>query len=48
MEQITKTGVLDATLILRQYSRDVMSRLISIKINKPKLTQKQLALLLGS
>ena len=47
LEQISKTGNLDANLILRQYKLDLMSRFMEMKSNNPKLTQKQIAKGLG-
>ena len=41
LEQISKTGNLDANLILRQYKLDLMSRFMEMKSNNPKLTQKE-------
>ena len=42
LEQISKTGNLDANLILRQYKLDIMARFMETKSNNPKLTQKQI------
>ena len=47
LEQISKTGNLDANLILRQYKLDIMARFMETKSNNPKLTQKQIAKSLG-
>ena len=43
LEQISETGNLDATLILRQYKLDLMSRFMALKYNNPKLRQDQIA-----
>ena len=47
LEQISKTGNLDANLILRQYKLDIMAKFMETKSNNPKLTQKQIAKSLG-
>ena len=47
LKQISKTGNLDANLILRQYKLDIMARFMETKSNNPKLTQKQIAKSLG-
>ena len=47
LEQISKTGNLDANLILRQYKLDIMARFMEMKSNNPKLTQKQICKELG-
>ena len=47
LEQISKTGNLDANLILRQYKLDLMSRFMEMKSNNPKFTQKQISKELG-
>ena len=47
LEQISKTGNLDANLLLRQYKLELMSRFVEIKSITPKLTQKQIAKELG-
>ena len=41
LEQMSKTGNLDADLILIQYIIDLLSRFKEIKSINPKLTQKQ-------
>ena len=45
--QISITGNLDATLILRQYKLDLLSRFMEIESHKPNLTQKDIAQQLG-
>ena len=47
LEQISKTGELNANLILRQYKLDLMARFMEKKSNNPKLTQKEIAKELG-
>ena len=42
-EQVSKTGNLDASLIVRQHKVDIMSGFMEIESNNPKLTQKQAA-----
>ena len=42
-EQRSKTGNLDAKLLLRQYKLDVMSGFIDLKPINPKLRQDQLS-----
>ena len=42
-EQISKTGNLDANLILRQNKLDLMSRFMELKSINPKLGQDQIA-----
>ena len=46
-KQTSKTGNLDANLILRQYKPDLTSRFVAIKSFKPKLAQKEIAKELG-
>ena len=47
LEQISKTGNLNADLILRQYKLDLMCRFMEMKSNNPKFTQKQISRELG-
>ena len=47
LEQLSKTGCLVANLILRQYNLDLLLRIIHIKSDNPKLTEKQTANELG-
>ena len=47
MSEISKTGSLDSSLILRQYKLDLTARLIEIKTMNPKLTQNEIAKQLG-
>ena len=43
----SKTGNLDANLILRQHELDLMARFMEIKSTTPKLTQNEIAKELG-
>ena len=47
LEQISKTGSVDSTLILRQYKIDLVARFMEIKSVHPKLRQDQIAKELG-
>ena len=47
LEQISKTGILDAKLILRQYKQDLMARFMENKFINPKIKQKQTAKEMG-
>ena len=47
LEQIPKTGYLEANLILRQYKLNLMSRFLEHKSVKPELRQDQIAKELG-
>ena len=47
IDQISKTGNLDSSLILRQYELDLMAKFTEIKSNDPKLTQKRIAKQIG-
>ena len=43
LEQISKTGDLNADLITRQYKLDKMAKFMEIKSNNPKLKQSEIA-----
>ena len=43
LERISRTGNLDANLILRQHKRDLMARFMKIKSINPKLKEKGIA-----
>ena len=43
LEQISKTGKLDANLILRQYKLDLMSQFMELESSNPKVRQDQKA-----
>ena len=47
VDQIPRTGTLDAKLILHQHKLDLMARFMEIKGINPKLKQKELAKELG-
>ena len=47
LEQISKTGNLNADLILRQYKLDIMARFMERKSECPRLTQEQICKELG-
>ena len=47
LEQISKTGIPDSKLILRQYKIDLMARFMIIKSINPKLGQSEIAKELG-
>ena len=47
LEQISKTGNLNADLILRQYKLDIMARFMQRKSECPRLTQEQISKELG-
>ena len=47
LEQISRTGNLDATLILRQNKLDFMARFMELKSINPKMEQKDIAKDLG-
>ena len=47
VEQMSRTGSLDANLILRQHKLDLMSRIMEIKSTTPKIKQKKISKELG-
>ena len=47
LEQISRTGIFYADLVLRQHRLDSMPRFVKIKSIKPKLKQKEKAKELG-
>ena len=46
LDQIQKTGDLNADLIMRQYQLEKMAKFIGIKSNNPRLKQSEIAKLL--
>ena len=46
LDQIQKTGDLNADLLLRQYKLDKMAKLMEIKSNNPELKQSEIAKLM--
>ena len=46
LDQMQKTGDLNADLIMRQYKLDKMAKFMEIKSNNPKLKQSEIAKLL--
>ena len=42
LEQMSRTGNLDANLILRQHTLDLMARFMEIKSINPKLKEKEI------
>ena len=47
VEQVSKTGNLNANLILPQYKLDLISRYMELNSNNPNLRQDQIAKKLG-
>ena len=47
LQQISKNGNLDANLISRQYTLNLMSKFMKIKIDNPKLTQSEKTIQMG-
>ena len=47
LSEISKTGSLNASLILRQYKLDLMTRFMEIKAMNPRLIQNEIAKELG-
>ena len=47
LEQISRTGNVDAKLILRQHKLDLMARVVEIKSINPRMKQKGIAKELG-
>ena len=47
LEQISRTGNLDANLVLRQHKLDLMTRFVENNSINPKLKQKEIAKELG-
>ena len=47
LEQKSRTGNLDAILIIRQHKLDLMARFMEIKSNNPKMKQKEIAKEIG-
>ena len=47
LSEISRTGSLNSSLILRQYRLDLMARFMEIKAMNPKITQNEIAKQLG-
>ena len=47
LEQISRTGILDGNLILRQHELNLLARFMEIKLTSPKVKQKEIATELG-